>query len=253
MSKIENQILSRIKVLYVEDEEETREELHEFLKRRVGKVYVASDGEMGLELFEENMPDVVIADLFMPKMGGIDMVKAIRAKGYNPDVIIISAINDVNVILSAVDAGIQKYLVKPVDVKKLLDELNPMAEKIVSKRANDVYFSIDKKKIIEDEIKKSFAAFLKQFTGKGPKEVCVFLTETQIELLAKEILTTFEKSLLDNFQNYAIIKQNRDLFYDVKAEEILNSISQIVERKVEIAKTSIDVKKDTIKIIFNII
>ena len=115
--------LKELKVLYVEDDQATAEELSQFLKRRVGKVYVARDGQQGLELFEENKPDIIIADLFLPKIGGIEMVKAIRSKGFETPVIITSAVSDSNVILSAVDAGILKYLLKPIRTTELLREL----------------------------------------------------------------------------------------------------------------------------------
>ena len=63
------EILKEIKILYVEDDCATAEELGQFLKRRAGRVYIANDGEEGLDLFEKHTPDIIIADLFLPKLG----------------------------------------------------------------------------------------------------------------------------------------------------------------------------------------
>lgn len=145
--------LKEMKVLYVEDDQSTAEELSQFLKRRVGKVYLANDGQQGLELFEEHRPDIIIADLFLPKIGGIEMVKAIRQKGFKTPVIITSAVSDSNVILSAVDAGILKYLLKPIRTTELLKELTELAEKLseTASRSSD-YFFPNKKELESDSL-----------------------------------------------------------------------------------------------------
>lgn len=253
MNRESSECLKQIKILYVEDEAETREELHEFLKRRVGKIFVAPNGKAGLDLFHEHRPDIIIADLFMPELGGVEMVKAIKAEGYNPGVIITSAMGDVEVILRAVDAGIDKYIIKPIDIKKLLEELIPLAERLVAGRKECHSINGDFKKKMEDEIKKNFAAFLKTATGKGPKDVSVFLADPTIEIIAYDVFTPFEKSILENIENSAIIKQNRDLFYDTKAKEVSQFIEKVIGARVEITKIVTDVDKGSNKIILSIL
>ena len=71
--KQEENLLANLKVLYVEDEEFHREQLGIFLKRRVGKLYLAENGKDGLNKFKEFNPDIVITDLKMPEMDGIEM------------------------------------------------------------------------------------------------------------------------------------------------------------------------------------
>ena len=108
------EMLKNMKVLYVEDDPQAREELLEVLKRRVGKVFAGENGKQGLELYLDHEPDIVIADLYMPEMDGLEMIRQIRAAGHAPEVIVTSAVEDANTIIGAIDAGVTKYILKPV-------------------------------------------------------------------------------------------------------------------------------------------
>ena len=93
-----DEILKNMKVLYVEDDEEAREELTDVLKRRVGKVIVGENGKRGLELYNDFLPDIIIADFYMPEMDGIEMIRRIRRQGADPAAIVISAVSEVNIM-----------------------------------------------------------------------------------------------------------------------------------------------------------
>jgi len=71
--------LNSCTLLYVEDDRDTRNRVIPFLAPRVKTLWVAENGEKGLELFEKCSPDIVVTDLGMPKMDGIQMARAIRA------------------------------------------------------------------------------------------------------------------------------------------------------------------------------
>lgn len=245
-----DEVLKNMKVLYVEDDEEAREELVDVLKRRVGKVFVAENGKRGLELYNDFQPEIIIADFYMPEMNGIEMIRKIREQGGQPSAIVISAVSEVDIILSAIDAGIDKYILKPVNMKELLDAMGELAEGIYDKRKKIEASLPENKKKVEDEIKREFAALLKNMTGKGPRNVNVFMSSDRIEIVASEVLTVFEKNLLDNFRNVAIIKHIREIFFSVKAEEICRLILRISGREVTLSEVFINVEKDKNKLIF---
>ena len=67
-----------IKILYVEDEKEIRENTKRPLKYLCDELFTANDGKEGLELYKQHSPDIVVSDLKMPKMNGVDMCKAIK-------------------------------------------------------------------------------------------------------------------------------------------------------------------------------
>ena len=118
-----DEILQNIRVLYVEDEELAREEVADFLDFEVGSLEVASNGEEGLEKFKEFKPDIVITDINMPKMNGLDMAKSIKKISPKTPIIVTSAYSDSDFIIKAIEIGISRYVLKPIDVDELLTML----------------------------------------------------------------------------------------------------------------------------------
>ena len=247
-----DEILKNMKVLYVEDDEAAREELADVLKRRVGKVLVGENGQRGLELYEDFLPDIIIADFYMPELDGIEMLKQLREQGSEARAVVVSAVSDVNIVLSAIDVGIDKYVLKPVNVQELLKVMEDQARAIYEKKRKSDAVLPENKKKIEDEIKREFSSLLKTMTGKGPRNVSVFMNSDTIELVAAEVLTVFEKNLLDNFQNIAIIRYIRELFFSVKADTLCDMILRISGRKVMLSEIRINVENDKNKLIFTI-
>ncbi|MGP1579570.1 MAG: response regulator [Wolinella sp.] len=106
-------------ILYVEDEENIRNVLTKILLRKFSEVLSASSGAEGVKLYLEKHPDIVITDIHMPDMSGIEMSKHIRA--INPDALIVitTAFTDVEHFLDAINAGINRFIIKPIDSQKL--------------------------------------------------------------------------------------------------------------------------------------
>lgn len=122
--------LKSLRILYVEDDAETREELELVLSTQVKELYVASSGRTGLKLYQEHRPDVVITDIRMPRMSGLTMATEIKLITPEQNIIIISAYNDVDYVFHAMELGIQHYLTKPVGVGKLMEQLAKIAEQL---------------------------------------------------------------------------------------------------------------------------
>ena len=89
MKKINKELLNNITVLYIEDETIIREEVSFFFKRFIGAFYTACDGEEGLEKYKELNPDLIITDIQMPRMNGLDMIKKIGNTNGIKDLILI--------------------------------------------------------------------------------------------------------------------------------------------------------------------
>jgi len=121
-----NRFLKTLRVLLVEDEEK----LSKLLKNAIGdsfyKFTVAHDGAEGLELFEKMEPDIVITDIMMPKVTGLEMAKKIKAKDSSVPIIILSAFSDTEKFLSAIDVGVVKYFIKPFDPDELLEYIESL-------------------------------------------------------------------------------------------------------------------------------
>jgi len=134
-------ILKNITILYAEDEKDLREVTHQILKGFTKKQFVASNGAEGLELFKqhENEIDLIITDVNMPVLNGLEMVKEIKKININIPIIVATAFSNKEYLLEAIDIGIDKYVLKPIDVAKLLQV---MSQSLLYHELKDLY--IDK-------------------------------------------------------------------------------------------------------------
>lgn len=127
-------ILKNFTVLCVEDEDDVREELAQFLQRRVKTLYLASNGKDGFALFTEHRPDIVVTDILMPVLNGLDMSKEIKALSPDTPIIITTAFNETDFFLRAIELGIDKYVLKPVKARKFIGSLQEIAWLLKAKR-----------------------------------------------------------------------------------------------------------------------
>jgi YesN/AraC family two-component response regulator len=134
---VEIEKLQNISILYVEDDESIREELVDILEMDVGKLYVASDGIEGLELFKKHRPDIILTDIQMPRMDGLEMSELIREFDYDVPIIITTAFNDPSFLIRAIDIGVDKYVTKPIDLHKLEETIYRSAKTIFQQRVID--------------------------------------------------------------------------------------------------------------------
>ena len=86
--------LKKLSLLYVEDDDNTREELEYFLRNKVKELYVAKNGQEGLEFFEKYQPDLIITDIQMPVMDGLELIKQISKYNNYINCIILSGHDD---------------------------------------------------------------------------------------------------------------------------------------------------------------
>ncbi len=257
MKEKNKSILYNLKVLYVEDEDFLREQLSAFIKRRVGKLYTAVDGEEGLVKFTEYKPDIVITDLKMPKIGGIEMAKKIRSIDGICPVIITTAISDVGAIIDTIDVGIDKYIVKPIDTNELVQTMEKAALKIYKIKSketiiNSIILEKTIKKEIETNIQTSMAKFIKEYTGKGPKNVQAFIQGDMLTIQFFDTRTIYEKTLLENSHNLRLVDYNRELFFKDSSRKLEQNIKEILNAVVKLDEILIDSKIDIDQIKFKI-
>jgi len=130
--------LSRIKVLYVEDDEFIREELVETLEFDVNELFIAENGEEGLKLFKDKNPDLVITDVKMPKMNGLEMAKEIKKLSPTTPIIITTAFSDSDYLIKAIEIGVNRYVVKPIDIDKLYEAMEELATILLYQKEQEI-------------------------------------------------------------------------------------------------------------------
>ena len=128
----EKSICKDLTLLYVEDEDKIRNLLKSAIEKEFKKIVTASNGDEGFKKYKKYQPDIVVSDILMPICNGLDMAKQIREISKDIPIILFSAFSEKEKLLSAIDIGIDKYLIKPVDVDELLLSIEKIASSKLS-------------------------------------------------------------------------------------------------------------------------
>lgn len=146
--------LKAVTILYAEDEVGIRKNIMKTLRYYAKDVYEASNGKEALELYEKYKPDIILSDIHMPIIDGIEFIKKIREVDKLTPVVMITAHTDKKYLLEAVELHMEKYLIKPINTKTLFDVLGKCIdclniEHIVKLRCDENYsYDFDNKKLI---------------------------------------------------------------------------------------------------------
>ncbi len=122
--------LKTLTVLYVEDDADTREQFSEFLRRPVKTLISAENGEAGLEAFKKHTPDIVVTDILMPRMDGLTMAHEILTLVPTVPIIAVTAFEQTDYLMRAINIGIEKYVTKPVNSFLLFECLLECAHRL---------------------------------------------------------------------------------------------------------------------------
>ncbi len=134
-------ISKSFKVLYVEDEEDLRESVVVYLRKFFKEVVSAKDGEEGLEKYRFGDFDIVITDIQMPNMDGIEMAKKIKELNYQQEILIISAYKGVEYFSESIKVGVSGYIIKPINYMQMNQELYKIVDKLKRFKENELYHS----------------------------------------------------------------------------------------------------------------
>lgn len=132
MDKILLEKLKTLTILYAEDEEGIRKKISDSLRYYVKDVIEAKDGENALKLYKEHQPDIIFTDVMMPKLDGIELVRAIRQDDTKTPIVIITAHTDKEYLLRAVDLHLEQYIIKPINLTDLKNALRKCVD-VISK------------------------------------------------------------------------------------------------------------------------
>ncbi|RUM73746.1 MAG: hypothetical protein DSZ12_06760 [Sulfurovum sp.] len=108
------EILKSHTILYAEDDKAIQIHTEEYLKRYFHTVYVASDGKEALSLYKQYAPDVMMLDIQMPYIDGLEVARHIRKNNQTAPIVIFTAFTDTPRLIEATELNLSKYLVKPV-------------------------------------------------------------------------------------------------------------------------------------------
>lgn len=218
-----------IKVLYAEDEEGIRENISFVLSLLFKEVFVAKDGEEALELFEEKKPDLLIFDICMPKMDGIEVLNKIRKSNKAIPIIVLTAHTEETYLFRAIELNITRYLLKPFSKDALLDAIKTCILNLIKDQENAilgngyVFDFINKNLLYEQNIINLSLHELKLLQVMSAQSQKIFSFEELIEeiwgweIVTKEALKSLVKTLRKKLPS-PLIKNIFGIGYTLKKE-----------------------------------
>ena len=249
-----------IKILYVEDEQTIRENTKRPLNYLCDELVIATNGEEGLELYKQYLPDIVVSDIKMPHMNGIDMCKAIKKINPKQYIIFTTAHSESGYFMDAIDMQVDGYILKPIDYELLENKIKIITEQIILKiKYNEQQELLQQQKL--DILAQSKNAQMGEMIGniahQWRQPLSVISTSASGMQIEKEMdMLTDEK-----FINYTdgIIKNTE--FLSKTMDTFRNYIKEKKEKKTVILQNRIDIainiieaslQNNSIKLINNI-
>ena len=169
------------RVLVVDDEENLRVVLRTLLRRHGYEVETAASGDEALAMVDSFGPDVVLTDVRMPKMGGLDLLATLKAKGNEATVIVMSAYGNMDMAVEAMKAGAYDYVQKPFKPDEVVLALKKAEERESLRREN---------RALRDEIRKEHR--FEDILAKSGKMQDIFRTIAKISEYKTTVLVTGE-------------------------------------------------------------
>lgn len=160
------------KILIVDDEQPIRTLLDYNLKQSNFETVMASDGEQAILQVEDEKPDLILLDLMLPKMDGIEVCKALRSRNINTPIIMLTAKGEEPDKVLGLEIGADDYMTKPFSPREVIARV-----KAVLRRSNE---RIGIEEIVEDQVLKSGSLTV------HPEQYEVYLGEEALEFTPKE-------------------------------------------------------------------
>lgn len=153
VSLTDREYLKQLTLLYVEDDSETMKQFSELFARLAGVLITAENGAEGLKAYRERKPDIIITDVQMPVMDGLQMLQEIRAVDKSIPVIVLTAFEEAFYLKRSINLGASGYVNKPVELEKLLEALFKSAHTLlVEEMSRQTVADLERR--VDEEVRK---------------------------------------------------------------------------------------------------
>jgi len=215
--------LSKYSLLYVENELHIRKMILDYLQEHFSIIYQANNGEEALSIYYDKRPDIIITDIEIPRMNGLEFAMNIRKNDDITPILITTEYTKQEYLLEAIELNITKYLIKPIQKEKLLEAIQLTFKKIDSN--NPI--------VIQLTAQHKYDTYNKRLTCN---DTIVQLTKSQHKLLDILIENRNRAVSYKEIENYIWIEKGmseaalRSLVYDIRniiSKETIQNISKI--------------------------
>lgn len=192
-----------IKILVIEDEKIERETLVNILQEHIMEVevYQATNGEEALQLYEKKQPSIILADINIPKVSGLEVIRRIQSYGKDCEFLILSSYDYFAYAQEAIRLGVDDFILKPYNINDMLQAV----EKVIHKQ---------KAKSMEEQTKTELLDKLEKYTPIMENECFYKIMSNEDELSLKQALLLLDKHILCGF---CIVGTKEDVQRDIKA------------------------------------
>lgn len=239
-----SQLLKKFSILYVEDDEITLELVSSILHDNFKKVFIANNGQEGINLYKEYKPDIILTDLSMPIMNGLEMSSQIKDENPEQMIAIFTAFNEFEYLYDAINIGIDKYILKPLEPEQFFSTLNSIAKILEYKNQKeelDNLIKIQSKILSIGEMLQNISHHWRQpldlistlASGiKMGKDFDTLSIEEETEMLDKILLQTKHLSaIIEDFRSF--FKNTSIKKEDFEIEESITKIKALTEDMIE--------------------
>ena len=207
-----------ISVLYVEDEEGVREQTMMILSMLFEHIDAAFDGEDGWQKYQKSSYDLVLTDISMPRMDGLELTRHIKEQDPMQKVAIVSAYNTADYLLQAIELGADGFILKPIKMDKMLVSIKKLADAIVAEKFMQNYHQQ-----LEDEVEQKTQIIRKQVVTDK-------LTGLQNRFALNSMLDNLENErslILVNIDNFDSV--NTIYGYD-NGNKVIQSLAKLITK-----------------------
>lgn len=192
-------------LLYVENDKEIRGLLGIALKKWTKELYIAENGKEGLELFHSKSPDIIITDIRMPIMDGLEMIKEIRKLSPKTPIIVTSAYGESRYLFETIEYEVTAYQLKPIAPKKLKEKLESIAKILRLEQENQRYRELLEKIV---ELNENMIVLFDK-TG-----IPVFANQSFLEFFDSDSIESFN----EENQRFPTLFENKEGFFSYEEE-----------------------------------
>ena len=121
-------------VMIVEDDGFLLKKIGKVLSREISHIYTFKNPIEAIKKVEEINPDIIISDINMPEMNGVDMYKELKKNNFDIPIILASAFSEPEYFIEAIKLKVKKFIVKPIDLEELVDELRQFEKELLNEK-----------------------------------------------------------------------------------------------------------------------
>lgn len=239
-----------LKLLYVEDDKNLSEQYKIFFERRCKKLYLAYNGIEGLELFKKHSPDIIITDIRMPQMDGLEMIRKIREINREVPIIITSAFNEQEYLFKAINRGVTRYVLKPFNrtlLKQAIDEtidyVNYLKDRRIHEKELEAIFNTTKDGIAILSLDLKLITFNSSFEILADLDKNSLLNKDFLDFIKESGKTKIKELLENDIQNSSIDNLEINFLDKNKKNLYVNFSAVLMPKRKNILITLKDITK----------